>query len=375
MPDDLGFWLGFLAVNVAIIGLMTIGGYLEDKIKEKPAALNTVFYGFCNSMIGGIIGLVFFRIIWFSEKFPFYVYSSPFRMTFRYSSLEEMLVLFRTSSVDQYLLLFTLGGMLIGAMFSGFKIHSFNKERLKKKKERIAYEEEKVRREKRLKETEEAEDRNRMISLREESISIFEEMVKQLSSAEKYLDQAEARFSDRVFVPFWEAIESAARSLAYYKSGVNRIKNNLSSYRELSAKYGGKKTESPLSTPSLSKMGSVLETAERMNKLVYKAHKDYQFANIFVKVKTNKILVAGFENLADTLENMKGELQSSIDNMEYSYGGSIDEINTSIVSLSKLNQWDHTELTDKLSSSADREKRILSKLRELEEGRSPSIRW
>ena len=53
-------------------------------------------------------------------------------------------------------------------------------------------------------------------------------------------------------------------------------------------------------------------TAERMQAIVRKAQRNFQFATIYEQRKTNQILVAGFTTLAQALNQMTGQITASI---------------------------------------------------------------
>lgn len=56
-------------------------------------------------------------------------------------------------------------------------------------------------------------------------------------------------------------------------------------------------------------------TAERMKAIVRKAQRSFQFATIYEQRKTNQILIAGFTNLAEALDQMAYRITDSIDNL------------------------------------------------------------
>lgn len=133
-----------------------------------------------------------------------------------------------------------------------------------------------------------------------------------IQNAEKNLDEAEFEFRERAFAPFWDAVENAINNLGRFYQSVDQIVVNSKTHAKLIAKFDGEK-----STFSVSANNSpdARKTAERMRQLVRQAQKDFQFATIYEQRKTNQILVAGFGNLADTINNMTYRIEASINSL------------------------------------------------------------
>jgi len=57
---------------------------------------------------------------------------------------------------------------------------------------------------------------------------------------------------------------------------------------------------------------------DELNATIRKAQTKFEFANIWEHRKIQKILIAGFKNLGEAINNMKNEVVSSIENLENS---------------------------------------------------------
>ncbi len=152
-------------------------------------------------------------------------------------------------------------------------------------------------------------------ALGEHSIDVFELMPGYLTDAEKYLDQAEIDFADNALSPFWNCIEETATRLASFNKGTQNIKDDLSRYTGLIEKYENTPPPFPLTSQSVSKLGVGTATSERMQAIVRKAQCNFQFATIYEQRKTNQLLVTGFTNLAQALDQMTLQLKASITNL------------------------------------------------------------
>lgn len=147
------------------------------------------------------------------------------------------------------------------------------------------------------------------------SFNIFEELPNYLIRAEKLLDQAEIKFNETAFVPFWEDIEAATMQLKNYNDGIKNIIGNLRSRQDII--YDGqslKITPPPFSVKisSINALTSSNKTSGRLKAITKKAQSNFQFASIYQQYNTNKILLAGFHNLSDAIYNMGDAIQLSI---------------------------------------------------------------
>lgn len=217
-----------------------------------------------------------------------------------------------------------------------------------------------------------------MVVLGDQSISLFESVPKHLDSAEKWLDWAQGHFADGAFAPFWDSIENAAKWLGHFDEGIRYIKNSSSSYTELIKKYEDTPPEFPLAPQSVAKLGVGTATAERMQAIVRKAQRDFQFATIYEQRKTNQILVAGFTNLAQALNDMTwqitdsiGALASSVDGMTSTLNESMRAIHSRMGDIAETTIQHHKELSKEASDRAVREKKALEMLDNIQRGRKP----
>jgi hypothetical protein len=174
-----------------------------------------------------------------------------------------------------------------------------------------------------------------IVDLCDESQVLFASILDLSATAEEHLDQAEIDFKEGVIAPFWDCVERAAQTLGHFDERVRQMSGNLSRYTKLVRRYEADTgqeisaalpvaapPEFPLSQESVKELAVGRKTAERMKVIVRKAQRDGWFAMIYEQRKTNQILVAGFTDLAQGLEQMTwciatsiGDLASSIDAM------------------------------------------------------------
>jgi len=213
--------------------------------------------------------------------------------------------------------------------------------------------------------------RRQMVILGEGSIVLFESMPKHLDSAEKWLDQAEADFAEGAFAPFWESVENAAKCLAHFDEGIRQIKEESSRYSALIGKYEDTPPQFPLAPQSVEKLGVGTATAERMKAIVRTAQRNFQFAMIYEQRKTNQILVAGFETLAEALEQMTGQITASLDALADSVNTSLRAIDSRLTKIAAMTAQHHEEMMEQVSEIAEREKQAVEVLDNIQRRRRP----
>src|ERR1700722_5787215 len=171
-----------------------------------------------------------------------------------------------------------------------------------------------------------------MLVVAEQSITVLERIPGQLSSAECQLDQAESDFREGAFAPFWDSIESAARVLGSVVESVRDIEANSKRYAQLARKYeqSDGAPAFPLDRLSVTKLETGTATSERMRAIVRAAQCNFQFAVIYEQRKTNRILVAGFGNLAQALDRMTWQISASITNLASSVDIAASTLNESV---------------------------------------------
>lgn len=131
----------------------------------------------------------------------------------------------------------------------------------------------------------------------------------QMSEAELSLDLAEKEFSEGLYSPFWEAMESAAQHLNFFSQTLQII-NDAQRQHALEAP--------PLAPDAVSfslgvtVLPSPSATNQRMKALYRQAQKDPHFAQIYEQRRTNAILIEGFRSLGEALTYLGDRLESEL---------------------------------------------------------------
>jgi hypothetical protein len=226
-----------------------------------------------------------------------------------------------------------------------------------------------------------------MMSLKNESVSLFECLPKELAFAENHLDQAEVDFNDSAYVPFWESIEKAVTALGTFDEGVNQISKLSHRYNELLQKYENVPPEFPLVPNFITKLDVQATVVNRLQSIVRKSQCDFQFATIYMQFKTNQILVAGFTNLGQAIDQMSFQITDSIDGLGSSvrdlcssiyemgsrFNGTMDSINARVGDIADTSRYQHAQQMEMSFKEATRTKKALEILDNIQRGRKPLL--
>lgn len=170
-------------------------------------------------------------------------------------------------------------------------------------------EQERIKRETLAGETKKKAHEQRITQLVANSQLLSQELPERVNFAQNALDTAQREYKDGAFAPFWDAVEQAVTSLAHFNTGINRIILNCSAYQaEI------KQLDSP--PPVFDWKGAAdttdaIAAADRLQKIVRSAQKNFQFAVIYEQRKTNQILVAGFAGLGQALSEIAYRIDES----------------------------------------------------------------
>jgi len=221
--------------------------------------------------------------------------------------------------------------------------------------------------------------RQQMATLGEQSMALFETVPTHLRTAEEHLDQAEVDFSAGVFAPFWDSVEKAAWKLGRFDEGIRTIQGNSSTYAGLVKQYEAAPPRWPVSVQSVEKLAIGTATAERMRSIVRRAQSNFQFAVIYEQRKTNQLLVAGFTNLAQALDQMTWRITTSIDDLASSVDAMGSTLNESVQAVhSQLGEMESAasqhrdDLSKGHSEQTTREEKVMAMLDNIQRRRKPS---
>lgn len=204
------------------------------------------------------------------------------------------------------------------------------------------------------------------------SLGAFEAMPTHLLDAETLLDKAEVDFKERAFAPFWDSIQKATMRLGSFDDNVRVITYDSKQHGVLAQKFDSSPPKFPIVLESVQAMTAANTTADRFNAIVRQAQRDFQFATIYEQRKTNQILVAGFQNLAQAIDGLGDRITSSIDNLTSEVSEMSSSINQSVANLATSVESLHSTTRQEASDQAERHNKALAMLDNIQRRRMPT---
>lgn len=160
------------------------------------------------------------------------------------------------------------------------------------------------------------------------SQTIVRNLPQYISNAYYCLRISEQEFNENAFSPFWDQIEKATRSLENFYNDVRQICWNA---KEYTMKLQGKLHNFPVFIYDLeAEKIDPAPIVNELNRIVRKGQTNFQFATIFEQKKTQKILIMGFQNLSDAINNLSYSMASSINELTASISNDIQRVSRSV---------------------------------------------
>jgi hypothetical protein len=196
-----------------------------------------------------------------------------------------------------------------------------------------------------------------LTNCRDTVINVSAGLGRRITDANQHLAKATVDFHDRAFIPFWDSIENAMLCLGEFDADLNRISTASRTYQQQLKEYRGAPPSLTWNRDGVPDQAVVTEKARR---LVRAAQCDFEFTQIYQSRQTNKILLAGFANLAMAVENIGDRIVHSITEMHFAVESGFSTISNQ---LDRISDKDYNE---KLSN-------IEGMLNNIQRGRKPTI--
>lgn len=151
------------------------------------------------------------------------------------------------------------------------------------------------------------------------------------------LNHAETEHKEGAFVAFWEHIESATHSINVARMCHEATQKNAETYSNKLEEYEASGHPPIFSVSCLvfeKTRAELLETAQRMKNLSYKAQKDYKFATIYEQRRNTSTLVEGFSSLNDAIQHMGDRIVNAVESLEDVFHGGLGQLSASLSAIS-----------------------------------------
>jgi DNA anti-recombination protein RmuC len=159
-----------------------------------------------------------------------------------------------------------------------------------------------------------AAERNRILSmerLASHVSSVADSLPQHLNEAKRSITVAEREFGEGMLDPFWDAVESATRSLASFHSSSEELKVALQQFKVLSLQCQATSTIPKLRTAE-AKIEDPIALSTRLHAIVRQSQRSYDFTNIFHLRRTNAILINGFTTFGQALNDMGEKIREAV---------------------------------------------------------------
>lgn len=180
---------------------------------------------------------------------------------------------------------------------------------------------------------------NQLNDILDKSFEIVEKMLPYFEmKAIESLKTARVDFADNALYPFWERIEETCNYLGCYNEAVNQLVLYGETYTKVLL---GKTHSFPVPFPigiNISISQSVLDD---FSSIVRNAHTKPDFANIFGHIKTQKVLIAGFQTLTQAINNMSNAIVTSINGLKHSIKSDFRDLKN--IQLEQLNSFETSQ--------------------------------
>src|SRR5687768_4550229 len=124
---------------------------------------------------------------------------------------------------------------------------------------------------------------------------------KRLDDAYSWLPYADGEYGSNAFGNFWDAIENSTVILGDFTEGINRLTGNAAEYSRL---LHGREHSFP---PFPVKNGTIPDptfTVGELQRIARLGQTNFEFANIWEHRRTRQVLVAGFRNLGEAVNEL-----------------------------------------------------------------------
>ncbi|MCI5168601.1 MAG: hypothetical protein D3903_21535 [Candidatus Electrothrix sp. GM3_4] len=156
----------------------------------------------------------------------------------------------------------------------------------------------------------------------------YRDTTKRITTAEDCLNQAESEFKARAFSPFWDQIENAANNITIHQKHIDFINDAA-----IKCKMELVNIESDIPVFKLpeNSLPDAHPTINRMQSIIRKAQKDFQFATIFEQRRTSILLTNGVGTLAAAIDTLDRTIEYSLSNLSITLKSSTDSrLNTQL---------------------------------------------
>jgi len=158
--------------------------------------------------------------------------------------------------------------------------------------------------------------------------------------AEQSVSSAEALFAEGAFTPFWDTVDQTVGILKSFDRGVGNVSDLSSRYYGLLEGREHTFPPFPITRDSIPTTDPVFE---QLKAIIARAHRDYQFSQIYEQRKTTSAVMVGFDSLNHAISHLRAGILRSLDDLKDSVETGLDGVRGGISSL-EASQNENAEL-------------------------------
>ena len=157
----------------------------------------------------------------------------------------------------------------------------------------------------------------------DEASALLKEIYLSLDRSIDCLDGASREYEDNAFGPFWDAVEHTTLQLDKYRQGANQLAERVREYNNKLSDREHNFPPYPVLNGHIPDASAVLEDLRRVVRL---GQTNFQFANIWEHRRTRDVMIKGFLNLEEAVNNLGAIVESSISYLQESISHDIGKL-------------------------------------------------
>lgn len=152
------------------------------------------------------------------------------------------------------------------------------------------------------------------------SASVAAELPRSLDKASDWVRYAEKEFKDSAFGPFWDAVESAARTLATFNEQAAQLSRAADTYYRA---LNGRPHTFPAFHTSPANIPDAKPVLQDLRRVVRMGQTNFQFANIWEHRRTREVMIAGFRTLGEAINNLDNSVENAVYGLQQSISSDV----------------------------------------------------
>lgn len=154
---------------------------------------------------------------------------------------------------------------------------------------------------------------NRLVQLYNSAIATQDHLKRSLDYTSELLRHAEYEYRANAFSSFWDCVEKAAEQLADFSTRTRELsKLGAEYYRSLEGR------QHTCTAFPVRQIPNPAPVSKEWRRIVRLGETNFHFANIWEHRRTRKVMILGFQNMAEAVDNLAGAVDGSVSDLRNS---------------------------------------------------------